>query len=104
MVPKLVPAARSLLGNGRTPTPVASKITLSPATGAIPPTQFAPVVQLLFPPPPFQVRVAAAAAVDVAASTTAMPMNCNSSLHADRLTARARVGITGKEAMPIGLL
>src|SRR4051812_9414969 len=78
---KLVPATKLLFGAGRAPTPVASKIRLSPATGATPPTQFAPLVQLLEPPkPPLHVRVAAAAAVDVAANTTAMPTNCNSVL------------------------
>ena len=52
---KDVPPAKSLLGDNRVLPP---KTRISPATGAVPP-QFAAVVQLLSPPPPFQVRVAA---------------------------------------------
>ncbi len=55
---KLVPAVKLLFGEGRVPTPVESKIRLSPATGAVPP-QLPDVVQLLSAPPPVQVRVAA---------------------------------------------
>src|SRR3954467_10626866 len=88
---KLVPATKLLFGAGRAATPVASKIRLSPATGATFPTQFCPVVQLLLTPePPLQVRVAAAAAVDVAASTTAMPTNSNNVLDADLCGSGAR--------------
>src|SRR5437867_773794 len=46
MVPKLVATAKSLLGDGRVPTPVASNTKLSPAPGATSPTQLAAVVPL----------------------------------------------------------
>src|SRR4051812_35805662 len=49
-----VPAGKSLFGVNRV---VPSNKSRSPASGAIPP-QFAPVLQLLSPPPPFHTEVA----------------------------------------------
>ena len=60
MVENVVPAVKSLLGDGRTPTPVASNTSASPTTGATSPTQLAAVVQLSSAPPPSHVRVVGA--------------------------------------------
>ena len=57
---KLVPAAKLLVGAKRVDP---AKTNTSPATGATPPTQLAAVVQLLSPPPPFQVRVVCAVVI-----------------------------------------